>query len=268
VTLALERGEHVGLVGPNGSGKTTLLEAVVAGRYRIGHGVVTGYFSQHGTELDERGSALDCVMRMTKLNRPEAQSLLGRFLFSGWEAHERPVTALSGGERRRLGLAVLVASGANFLVLDEPTNHLDLASREALEAALEAFPGTVLLVTHDRALLDAVAERTAAVEEGTIRVYGGGWADYVDARRAPAEVEERSPKPAKPVAPKIARPQPSPLEELEARIERQEQVVARLEAELVENWDDAARVAAHHAAREELHALLERWESLVDDVRS
>jgi ATP-binding cassette subfamily F protein 3 len=267
VTLALERGEHVGLVGPNGSGKTTLLEAVVAGRYRIGHGVVIGYFSQHGTELDERGSALDCVMRMTKLSRPEAQSLLGRFLFSGWEAHERPVTALSGGERRRLGLAVLVASGANFLVLDEPTNHLDLASREALEAALEAFPGTVLLVTHDRALLDAVAERTAAVEDGTIRVYGGGWADYVDARRAPAEVEERSPKPAKPAAPKIARPQPGPLEELEARIERQEQVVARLEAELAENWDDADRVAAHRGAREELHALLERWESLVDDVR-
>src|SRR5688572_4935995 len=112
VTLALERGEHVALVGPNGSGKTTLLEAIAAGPYKLGHGAELGYFSQHGTELDERGSALECAMRMTKLNRPQAQNLLGRFLFSGWEAHERPVTALSGGERRRLGLAVLVASGA------------------------------------------------------------------------------------------------------------------------------------------------------------
>ena len=89
---------------------------------------------------------------------------------------------LSGGERRRLALAVVVASGANFLVLDEPTNHLDLESREALEAALENFPATVLLVSHDRALLDAVAERTLAIEDGTIRSYDGGWADYVRAR--------------------------------------------------------------------------------------
>ena len=119
------------------------------------------YFSQHEVELDERGSVLDCAQRATGLSRPQAQNLLGRFLFSGWEAHEKPVTALSGGERRRLALALVVASGSNFLVLDEPTNHLDLESREALEEALDAFPGTVLLVSHDRALLDAVAHRTA-----------------------------------------------------------------------------------------------------------
>ena len=101
---------------------------------------------------------------------------------------------LSGGERRRLSLAVVVASGANFLVLDEPTNHLDLESREALEAALEAFPGAVLLVSHDRALLDAVAERTVAIEGRTLRSYDGGWADLVRAREegsSPAEVVER-----------------------------------------------------------------------------
>ena len=89
---------------------------------------------------------------------------------------------LSGGERRRLSLAVVVASGANLLVLDEPTNHLDLESREALEAALEAFPGAILLVSHDRALLDAVAERTVAIEERALRSYDGGWADLVRAR--------------------------------------------------------------------------------------
>jgi len=268
VSFALERGEHVGLIGPNGSGKTTLLEAIVSGRFKTGHGVKIGYFSQHGTELDERGSALDCVLRMTKLNRPEAQSLLGRFLFSGWEAHEKAVSSLSGGERRRLGLAVLVASGANFLVLDEPTNHLDLASREALEAALEAFPGTLLLVSHDRALLDAVAQRTAALEDGTINLYDGGWADYAEARTERAREEEPPPKPKK-VSSKPSRAiqaVANPLGELEAEIEEKERAIAELEASLAEDWTDADRVAAHRRARDELHALLQRWESLLDEV--
>ena len=143
------------------------------------------YFSQQEVELDERGSVLECAQRATGLPRPQAQNLLGRFLFSGWDEHEKPVAALSGGERRRLALALVVASGANFLVLDEPTNHLDLESREALEAALEAFPGTVLLVSHDRALLDAVAERTLAIEEWRVNSYDGGWAEYAQRRAEP-----------------------------------------------------------------------------------
>src|SRR5262249_3234846 len=157
------------LVGPNGAGKTTLLETLLglrppaAGKVRLGHDVQPAYFSQHEAELDERGSVLEATMAATGLRRPEAQALLGRFLFWGGEEPEKPVVALSGGERRRLALAHVVASGANFLVLDEPTNHLDLESRESLEAALEAFPGSVLLVTHDRALLDAVSGRLLAV---------------------------------------------------------------------------------------------------------
>src|SRR5919198_1472035 len=189
-TFAIERGEHVALIGPNGSGKTTLLETILekreaqSGSVRLGHGVVSAYFSQQEMELDTRGSVLQCVQRATGLQRPDAQKLLGRFLFSGWSEHEKPVVALSGGERRRLALALVVASGANFLVLDEPTNHLDLESREALEAALDAFPGTVILVSHDRALVDAVAARTLAIEDGELRSYDGGWADYVRAREA------------------------------------------------------------------------------------
>ena len=267
VNLALERGDHVALVGPNGSGKTTLIEQAVAGDFKLGHGVEVGYFSQHGLELDDRGSVLDCMQAMTGLTRPRAQSLLGRFLFSGWEAHEKPVTALSGGERRRLALAVLVASGANFLVLDEPTNHLDLDSREALEAALEEFPGTVLLVSHDRALLDAVAHRTAAVEDGTVRVYDGGWADLLRAR------EEREAPPPEPKPKKESKPRPQkasrkqePLELLEREIEEQEALIARIEGELAEDWGDADAVAAHRAAREELQSLLARWEQMLDEV--
>jgi ATP-binding cassette subfamily F protein 3 len=184
----VQRGEHVALVGPNGSGKTTLLETIlglreqVSGTVRLGHGVEAAYFSQHEAELDERGSVLEAAMSGTGLKRPDAQKLLGQFLFSGWDEHEKAVVALSGGERRRLALAIVVASGANFLVLDEPTNHLDLESRESLERALEAYPGTVLIVSHDRAVLDAVATRLLAVEGKKIASYPGGWADYVSAQ--------------------------------------------------------------------------------------
>ncbi len=271
VTLALERGEHVALVGPNGSGKTTLLEGVVAGEYKLGHGVEVGYFSQHGLELDERGSVLDCVQAMTTLNRPQAQTLLGRFLFSGWDAHMKQVRELSGGERRRLGLAILVTSGANFLVLDEPTNHLDLDSRETLEAALEGFPGTVLLVSHDRALLDAVAHKTAAIEDGGITVQDGGWADLVRAREEREErrdAAETEPSAKEPKARPVPRPAqgPDPLAEVEAEIGRTELEVAGLEEKLAADWTDAETLAAHAEARERLRILFARWEQLLEEV--
>jgi ATP-binding cassette subfamily F protein 3 len=191
--LWLERGEHVSLVGPNGSGKTTLIETLAGrrplaqGRLSTGHNVTVGYLSQHADELGAGGepgqSVLDAAGRATGLTPNKARALLGRFLFSGEEA-EKPLAGLSGGERRRLSLAVLVHSGANVLILDEPTNHLDIESREALEDALRAFTGAILLVSHDRALLDAVGTRTIAVEEGSrsLRSYTGGWPEYVRVR--------------------------------------------------------------------------------------
>jgi ATP-binding cassette, subfamily F, member 3 len=221
-------------------------------------------------ELDTRGSVLQCVQRATGLQRPDAQKLLGRFLFSGWGEHEKPVVALSGGERRRLALAIVVASGANFLVVDEPTNHLDLESREALEAALDAFPGTVLLVSHDRALLDAVAQRTLAIEDLQLNSYDGGWADYVrerEARAAPPPAPE--PKPAKPPKQRPPRkPAPSELERIEAQIAERESVVADLERRLAEDWNDVQTLAAHRQARDELQALLQRWESAFERAQT
>jgi len=191
VELWLERGEHVSLVGPNGTGKTTLIETLAArrplaaGKLSTGHNVKVGYLSQHAEELGAGGppgqSALEAAQRATKLTPGKARSLLGRFLFSGEDA-EKPLSGLSGGERRRLSLAVLVQSAANVLILDEPTNHLDLESREALEDALRSFPGAILLVSHDRALLDAVGARTIAVEDGSLHSYVGGWPEYVRVR--------------------------------------------------------------------------------------
>src|SRR5205807_5386035 len=117
------------------------------------------------------------TQQATGLTPNKARALLGRFLFSG-EEPEKPLAAVSGGERRRLSLALLVHSGANVLILDEPTNHLDLESREALEQALGAFSGSLLLVSHDRALLDAVGTRTVAIEGQTLHSYVCGWAEY------------------------------------------------------------------------------------------
>ncbi len=192
--LWLERGEHVSLVGPNGTGKTTLIETLAgrrelaAGRLSTGHNVRIGYLSQHADELGAGGppgqSVLEAAQRASGLNPGRARALLGRFLFSGEDA-EKPLNGLSGGERRRLSLALLVGSAShppNVLILDEPTNHLDIESREALEDALRSFQGAILLVSHDRALLDAVGTRTVAVEDGSLHSYVGGWAEYVRVR--------------------------------------------------------------------------------------
>ena len=261
--LVLERGEHVALIGPNGSGKTTLLEAIVAERVgRIGHGVETSYFTQHEVELDERGSVLECTMGATGLQRPQAQALLGRFLFSGWDAHEKPVVALSGGERRRLALALVVASGSNFLILDEPTNHLDLESREALEAALEAFPGTVLLVSHDRALLDAVADRIVSIDDERLTSTVGGWAEYVEARDGATAPPPPPPKAAKQKQERPRPKGPSELEQVERRIAEREEQIAQLEQKLAQDWSDMDTLSAHRAARDDLQELLGRWEQL------
>jgi ATP-binding cassette, subfamily F, member 3 len=197
--LWLERGEHVSLVGANGTGKTTLIETLagqrelVDGKLRVGHNVQIGFLSQHAEELSggTARTVLEAAQRATSLTPGKTRALLGRFLFSGEDA-EKPLEGLSGGERRRLSLAILVHSGANLLILDEPTNHLDLESREALEAALRSFPGSLLLVSHDRALLDAIGTRTVALEDHTLHSYVGGWPEYVRVRA------ERNAKPAPP----------------------------------------------------------------------
>ena len=199
--LWLERGEHVSLVGANGTGKTTLIETLAgrrelpAGKLLTGHNVKLGYLSQHAEELNA-GTArtvLEATQRASGLTPAKARALLGRFLFSGEDA-EKPLDGLSGGERRRLSLAILVHSGANVLILDEPTNHLDLESREALESALREFAGSLLLVSHDRALLDAIGTRTVALEDQELHSYVGGWPEYLRVR------EERAKAPPPPKA--------------------------------------------------------------------
>jgi ATP-binding cassette subfamily F protein 3 len=159
-----------------------------------------------------------------------------------------------------------VASGANLLVLDEPTNHLDLESREALESALGAFPGSVILVTHDRALLDAVSGRVLAIEDRRLVSYPGGWAEY-STRREP----EPGPPPARPKKqqPPRQRPKaPTPIELVEREIARTEERIAGLERQLADDWTNVDLVNAHRAARDDLAALLERWEILFEEAHT
>ena len=294
--LWLERAEHVSLVGPNGAGKTTLIETLagmrefdvgvplVEGKLRTGHNVKVGFLSQHADEVGGGSTArtvLEAAQHATGLTPGKARALLGRFLFSGEEA-EKELAVLSGGERRRLSLAILVSAGANVLILDEPTNHLDLESREALEQALDEFQGALLLVSHDRALLDAVGSRTVAFEDGTLHSYVGGWPEYMRAReeRARAPRAAKAPKPAKAPGTAKAR-QPSvrartasrgpsrDQERLEREIEAAEAALRQLEDELGDPaaWsglDASARSAARHdqakRAVEELYEQLERIE--------
>jgi ATP-binding cassette subfamily F protein 3 len=250
--LWLERGEHVTLVGPNGAGKTTLIETLAGarelekGKLRRGHNVVVGYLSQHAEELGKEGSVLEAAQRATGLTPNKARALLGRFLFSGDEA-EKPLEGLSGGERRRLSLAVLVQSGANFLIIDEPTNHLDLESREALEDALRSFDGTLLLVSHDRALLDAVGSRTIAIEDHKLESHMGGWADYARVReeRKAARVAAATAAKAKPESngrrrerqkekPEVSKGRTRRIAEVEREVAAAEGALAKLEEELAD----------------------------------
>ena len=305
--LWLERGEHVSLVGTNGTGKTTLIKALAGqapfaeGRLRTGHNVTVGYLSQHGEELEFGGArtVLEAAVKRTGLTPNEARALLGRFLFSGEEV-EKPLDGLSGGERKRLGLAILVTGGANVLVLDEPTNHLDLESREALEDALQAFPG---LAAARHARSRAARRRRHAHDRGRglhaalVRRRLGGvrprarGAQGARARQRPAATaargraadgaprtrgvptDGRRRRPARPAKARPKGPSKNRQKEqarLEAAIERAETEFAAVEEELADPaawataYESAKSQARHTAAKravEDAYAELEAFEA-------
>ncbi len=187
--LDLRRGECVALLGPNGSGKTTFLRTVLGqveplgGYARLGASLKIGYFAQVHGDLDTKKSVLDTILEVKNLPLGEARNFLARFLFTGDDVFKR-IGELSGGERSRVALAKLVLQRANFLLLDEPTNHLDIPSQEVLEGVLDEFPGTILLVTHDRYLVDRLATQLWNIDTvgRVLDVFQGTWAEYSQTR--------------------------------------------------------------------------------------
>jgi len=181
--LLIWRSERVGVVGPNGAGKSLLFRLILGqeppsgGEIVIGPSVVVGYYAQEHETLDYEQTLIDTVRGAAKLSEQAAIAFLRRFRFSYDQSREL-VGNLSGGERSRLQMALLMLSGANFLLLDEPTNNLDIASAEVLEDALAEFEGTVLVISHDRYFLDRVVGRIVELDEARLTEYVGGYSDY------------------------------------------------------------------------------------------
>ncbi len=289
--LEIRRGQTVALIGPNGAGKTTFVKTILgevpplAGRVRLGASVEVGYLAQMQAGLDPNQSVLDAVLEIApRLSVEEARTFLGRFLFSGDDVFQT-IATLSGGQRSRVALARLALRGANLLILDEPTNHLDVDSQEILQDVLRQFPGTILLVTHDRYLVEALATHVWDLRDGELRMYEGGYTAYLAQRAA----EQAAPPEAGPAGEALSAAQEARERQREERRLRQAQRrqaerVAAVEAEIHELEQGLARLGAaiedasrrqqvaqvqrlgeEYAATElRLHALMEQWAALTE----
>jgi ATP-binding cassette, subfamily F, member 3 len=191
IHLLIQHGERVGLIGANGAGKSVLLRLILgteqptSGEIYLGPSVKMGYYAQEHETLNFDQNLIEAVRRASPLSEHNAVAFLLRYLFT-YPQMTQKIGLLSGGERSRLQLALLVLSGANFLLLDEPTNNLDIASAEVLENALEEFVGTVLVISHDRYFLDRTVQRIAELKHGRLTEYIGGYSDYAERQTSKA----------------------------------------------------------------------------------
>ena len=280
--IAIERGDRVALLGPNGSGKTTVLRSFVgdlpllSGRVDWGTNVRVAYYAQGHEGLDQTRTVLETILYDQPLGEEAARTLLGRFLFSEDDVFKL-VSELSGGERSRLALARLTLERANFMVLDEPTNHLDIQAREALESALDNYDGTILFVSHDRYVIDRIANQTWALEDGTIHEYLGNYTDMLRER-------ERSLPDAASVEPEPAKAEVEPARDHNARrrdhrqIERDlrdaqkrigllERKISKLEERLNAISDDLSRATIDQDV-EKVSKLGTEYETVQDELES
>jgi len=301
--LQIKRGQKMGIVGLNGTGKSTLLKAIaeeipfITGQARLGSQVKVGYFDQHHRNLDPRNTVFQQIHGVTpQAVKQDVLGFLAKFQFRGDEV-DKPVTALSGGERARLSIATLIRNGVNLLLLDEPTNHMDIPSMEAMEDTILSFTGAAIVVTHDRYLLGRVADSLLRIHEGRAEFREGGYEDHqawVDLdlgsedeagsqepaapkkaaspqARPAAAAKPQGPAPQKPVA--IDRDKQRTIKRFEKQVAEAETKVAELEAKLAELQKDMAamdpsdwqafntRLEAQKALEADLAYAMSDWEA-------
>ena len=299
LSLLIRRGDGVAIVGPNGAGKTTLLRLILGelesptGRIKIGSRVKIGYYSQQHEGLTPSNTVFDEILSSFGLNDEQARNCLGSFLFKGDDVYKR-VSDLSGGEKSRLALLKLMLTGANFLVLDEPTNHLDIPAKEAIEEAIMAFPGTFIVVSHDRYFLDKVTNFTCELSNGVLTQYNGDYSYYREKKlEMQKELEEQQATAPKKTAEKKAVPTAPKKEtsrsktnyavlstdKLTMLIQRCEATIAMFEAELKgleyqmndpilqQDPKKSHEIAQAYAQKEqELDDKYQEWEKLTDQL--
>jgi len=280
--LQLSRGSRIGLIGDNGTGKSTFIKTILGevppldGFVALGQSVKVGYYSQGLDDLDEEQTVLESFLHIKNMPFEDARSYLARFLFQGQDVF-RAVGACSGGEKSRLALARLLITEPNLLVLDEPTTHFDIPSREALEHVLMTYPGTILMVSHDRHLVALLAETLLVTGDGKVNVFNGTFAEWVAAQQDSETVaviarEEATVKPVaspKSVAvPGAKRRNPAaPVVNMEKIITDLEEKLKDIETQLQEatigqQFEDMTRLGEEHLQTQtELERKIEEWEA-------
>ncbi|WP_314182659.1 ABC-F family ATP-binding cassette domain-containing protein [Alloprevotella tannerae] len=288
VNLTLKRGEKVAFVGKNGAGKSTLVKCIMGeipytGHLKLGHNVAIGYYAQNQAQLlDENLTVFDTIDSVAKGDiRLKIRDILGAFMFGG-EASDKKVKVLSGGERSRLAMIRLLLEPVNFLILDEPTNHLDMRTKDVLKEAIQAFDGTVILVSHDRDFLDGLVTKVYEFGDGLVREHLGGIYDFLQKK----ELQDLKSLEATPTqsaanadAPRQAqgklsyeeqKEQARQLRKVEKEVKEKEEAISRIEAALQDleqqmstpkGATDAALISQYASLQKELEQTMADWEA-------
>ena len=277
VTIDIKKGERVFLIGGNGCGKTSLFKILTgqyqpdSGEFSYGTRVQHGYFDQAQAGLDDSKTAIDEVWDMyPRMTETQVRTVLGSFLFKGDDVFKR-ISELSGGERARIAILKLMLSGANFLLLDEPTNHLDISSCEALENALRSYDGTLFIISHDRYLINKLADRIYALTPDGVKEYRGSYDDYLskaEQEQAGAVQSEKQEKPAKTNDYKQRKERESERRKLNTRVTRAEKEIEELDEKIAALAEELSGISDYQLAMEksnELEELRARQEQVMSE---
>ena len=298
VNLTLKRGEKVAFVGKNGAGKSTLVKCIMGeipytGSLKLGHNVAIGYYAQNQAQLlDENLTVFDTIDSVAKGDiRLKIRDILGAFMFGG-EASEKKVKVLSGGERSRLAMIRLLLEPVNFLILDEPTNHLDMRTKDVLKEAIQAFDGTVILVSHDRDFLDGLVTKVYEFGDGLVREHLGGIYDFLqkkelqDLKSLEATPTQSTANPATPqqaqgkLSYEEQKEHARLLRKVEKEVKEKEEAISRIEVTLQdlelqmstpEGATDAALISQYASLQKELEQTMADWEaaaSRLEEIQS